>query len=411
MDVAIRRNIRTAISQTTGKLQEMRMDEMECDLVETTAHAGARPSHQIWQGKVFSRSGTSKKYPDFVSSTGYGTITGLLGINCRHDFYPFYEGISKRTYTNEELEQLNNKTVTYNKQEIDYYEATQMQGAMEKDIRQTKREIAGYEEIALESKDEDIIEEAKTRITEKAIQLKQQQKELKDFIEQTGLTRDRARERINKFDKIIPKKSTVSKKSDIMTPSYIRKNVAKGYDTKADEQVISNAINIMPQDIKKQLEDTEFEIITKGKSIQDTSWYDRKNNKFYIYESADIYEVIHEIGHYIETQYNVLADNKYIAIRRKGLENSLAYAVRELPSYKNTIGITNSKFISEQQGHIYKKDLIGKSYVATGGKINLNCLGEYFSEGFREYYQNRNNLKLKDIDLFSYIEELLNDDK
>ena len=411
VDVAVRRNIRTAISQTTGKLQEMQMDEMDCDLVETTAHAGARPSHQVWQGKVFSRSGTSKKYPDFVSSTGYGTITGLLGISCRHDFYPFYEGISKRSYTDEELEQLNNKTVTYNKQEIDYYKATQMQRAMERNIRQTKREIAGYEGIALESKDEARIDEAKTRITDKTTQLKQQKKELKDFIEQTGLTRDRARERISKFDKIIPKRSTIYNENDIMTPSYIRKNVAKGYDTTTDEQVISNAISIMPQSVKKQLENTEFEITTKDRGIRNTSWYDRENNKFCIYENTDIYEVIHEIGHYIETQYKVLTDNKYIEIRQKGLENSLAYEVRDLPNYKDTIGITNSKFISEQQGRIYRKDLAGKSYVAIGGKINLNCLGEYFSEGFREYYQNRSNLKLKDIDLFNYIEELLNNDK
>jgi len=389
----------------------MQMDEMNCDLVETTAHAGARPSHQIWQGKVFSRSGTSKKYPDFVSSTGYGTITGLLGINCRHDFYPFYEGISKRSYTDEELEKLNNKTVTYNKQEIDYYEATQMQRAMERNIRQTKREIAGYEGIALESKAKERIEEAKTRITDKTTQLKQQQKELKDFIEQTGLTRDRARERISKFDKIIPKRSTISNQNDIMTPSYIRKNVAQGYNTTTDEQVISNAISIMPQSVKKQLENTEFEIITKGKSIQDTSWYDRKNNKFYIYENADVYEVIHEIGHYIETKNNVLDDSRYIEIRQKGLENTSIYAVRELKHYPNHKGIDNNKLISELQGLIYSKDLQNKSYIGNNQALNLNCLGEYFSEGFREYYQNRNNLKTKDIDLFNYIEELLNNDK
>ena len=49
-------------------------DRMECDLVETTAHMGARPEHMDWQGRIFSRSGKSRKYPDFVKSTGYGDV-------------------------------------------------------------------------------------------------------------------------------------------------------------------------------------------------------------------------------------------------------------------------------------------------------------------------------------------------
>ena len=414
VDVAVRRNLITSISQTTGEMQIARMDEMECDLVEVSAHSGARPSHALWQGQVYSRSGTSKKYPDFVSCTGYGTVTGLKGINCRHDFYPFFDGLSKRAYTDEEIDKINNETVTYNNEKINKYEATQMQRKIERTIRQNKREIAGYEGIILEGKDEDLIEEARSRLNSKKQELKQNQETLKDFINQTGLARDRARERINHFDKNIPitnKKSTNKIKDDIITPSYIRKNVAKGYDTKEDEEVISNAINIMPEKIKNELNNTEFEIITKDMTDRNYSRYDRKNNKFYIYENSDIYEVIHEIGHYIETRYNVLEDSTYINIRKKGLENESIYAIKELTNYPGRKGIRNNKFISEQQGLIYPKDLQGTRYIMSNGKINLNCLGEYFSEGFREYYQNRNHLKLKDIDLFNYIEELLKNDK
>lgn len=91
LDVAVRRAVLTGVSQTTGKMQEQMADDVGCDLVETTAHNGARPDHAQWQGKVFSRSGTSKKYPDFKSSTGYGTGAGLKGWNCRHDFFPYFE--------------------------------------------------------------------------------------------------------------------------------------------------------------------------------------------------------------------------------------------------------------------------------------------------------------------------------
>lgn len=414
VDVAVRRNIMTSISQTTGEMQIAKMDQMQCDLVEVSAHAGARPNHALWQGQVYSRSGTSKKYPDFVSCTGYGTVTGLKGVNCRHDFYPFFEGLSKRVYTNEEIDKINNETVTYNGQKINKYDATQMQRQIERTIRKNKREIAGYEGIILEGKDEELIEEARSRLNSKKQELKQNQETLKDFISQTGFARDRARERINQFDKdmpIINKKSTDKIKDDIITPSYIRKNVAKGYDTKEDEEVISNAINIMPEKIKNELNNTEFEIITKDMTDRNYSRYDRKNNKFYIYEKSDIYEVIHEIGHYVETRYNVLEDSNYINIRKKGLENESIYAIRELTNYPGHKGIKNNKFISEQQGLIYPKDLQEKKYITNDGKINLNCLGEYFSEGFREYYQNRNHLKLKDIDLYNYIEELLKNDK
>ncbi|MEG1120527.1 MAG: phage minor capsid protein, partial [Bacteroidales bacterium] len=89
MEVAVRRATVTGVNQTAAKLQEVRADEMDSDLVETTAHVGARPEHAEWQGKVFSRSGKSKRHPDFRESTGYGTGAGLCGWNCRHNFYPF----------------------------------------------------------------------------------------------------------------------------------------------------------------------------------------------------------------------------------------------------------------------------------------------------------------------------------
>ena len=167
----------------------------------------------------------------------------------------------------------------------------------------------------------------------------------------------------------------------------------------------------MPETVKNELQNTEFEIITKDRTNKNYSRYDRNNNKFYIYEGADEQEVIHEIGHYIETKYNIINDTKYIQIRNKGLENYSIYSVKELINYNGIKGITNSKFISEQQGRIYNKDLNLKSYVAIEGKINLNCLGEYFSEGFKEYFINPNNLKTHDIDLYNYIEEVLNNVK
>jgi hypothetical protein len=57
IDSSIRRCVLTGVAQTTGTLQLMRAQEMNCTLVATSAHIGARPTHQVWQGKIFALNG------------------------------------------------------------------------------------------------------------------------------------------------------------------------------------------------------------------------------------------------------------------------------------------------------------------------------------------------------------------
>lgn len=90
---------------------------MGCEFVEVTAHSDARPSHAVWQSNVFHISGAvtvdDVHYPDFVTTTGYGTGTGLCSWNCRHNFFPFFPSLSKRAYTEAILEQLDTKEISY----------------------------------------------------------------------------------------------------------------------------------------------------------------------------------------------------------------------------------------------------------------------------------------------------------
>ncbi len=185
MEVAIHRATVTGINQTAAKLQEARADEMGSDLVEVTAHAGARPEHQIWQGKIFSRSGTHPKYPDFVSSTGYGTGPGLCGWNCRHSFFPFIEGISEPAYNKSDLKDYEAKKYTFSGQAMTEYEATQQQRHIEQRIRKWKREEAAMSAAGLST------DEAKAKIS-------QWQATQRDFIKQTGLKRQYDREQVGK---------------------------------------------------------------------------------------------------------------------------------------------------------------------------------------------------------------------
>ena len=181
MDVAIRRAALTGVNQTAARMQVARMDEMGCDLVETTAHPGARPSHAAWQGKRFSRSGSSGKYPDFITATGYGTGPGLCGWNCRHSFFPVFEE-SKNAYTAAQLREWQQQKVEYNGKKMTDYEASQVQRYIERNIRKYKRTAAMLEEAGQDA------------ATEKRL-VRDWQARQRDFIKQTGRVRDYYRER------------------------------------------------------------------------------------------------------------------------------------------------------------------------------------------------------------------------
>nr|DAU00043.1 MAG TPA: minor capsid protein [Caudoviricetes sp.] len=185
IETAVRRAVLTGVNITCGKMQEARADEMGCDLVETTAHEGARPAHALWQGKVFSRSGTHPKYPHFKTATGFGTGAGLCGWNCRHSFFPFFENSSESAYTDEELEGYSEPKYEYNGEMLTHYEASQKQRQIERNIRRWKREELAMEAAGLDS--------SKAHEKVRTWQAKQ-----RDFIRQTGLKRQYDREQIGK---------------------------------------------------------------------------------------------------------------------------------------------------------------------------------------------------------------------
>lgn len=185
IETAVRRAVVTGINQTTLQLQDALAEEMDCDLVEVSAHAGARPSHALWQGRIYSRSGESKKYPKLSTATGYGTGEGLGGWNCRHNMYPWYEG-SPRAYSEEQLAQYNAKTVTYNGERMTEYEASQIQRKIERNIRKWKREYA-----ALEAAGQDA--------GPAAAKLKAWREKERDFLAQTGLKKQSARSQVAGF--------------------------------------------------------------------------------------------------------------------------------------------------------------------------------------------------------------------
>lgn len=186
LEVAVRRAVVTGANQTALKTQEVLADELEIDLVEVTAHGGARPEHAKWQGKVFSRKGRvtidGVTYEDLRKATGYGTGAGLGGWNCRHTFHPYVPGAS-RSWSNKELKALEEKKIEYNGEKYTEYEASQIQRGIERDIRKMKRTVE-----SIEAAGGDASAERK--------KLRDAQKKYTDFSEQTGIKKQSARTQI-----------------------------------------------------------------------------------------------------------------------------------------------------------------------------------------------------------------------
>lgn len=255
LESAVRTNVITGVNQTCGKLQELRANEMGWDLMELTAHGGARPEHAQWQGKIVSRSGT-KGYLS-LRDIGYGTATGFKGVNCRHDWYPYLKG-SAKSYTQEQLNAWRNEKVTYNGQKISKYDATQMQRKMERQIRQDKKELSGLQGI-LKSNivDNKLIEDTKTQFSKQALIYKTHQNELDDFIQQTSFKKDNTRLYVGKQDRNISTQvASVTKMANKYNNSDIIGMKVNSIEiTEIGEHIISRtyARNISFEDIQDTL--------------------------------------------------------------------------------------------------------------------------------------------------------------
>lgn len=190
LEVAARRAVLTGVNQTCAKLQLARMEEMDCEFVEVTAHEGARPTHAVWQGRVYHRGGAvvqdGERYEDFEAATGYGTGPGLCGWNCRHNFYPFYPGVSVRNYTDERLAELDARNIPYGGGLYTRYEIAQTQRALERRVRRYKRRYLAETAAGVDS-------------SQSAAKLKAARQQLSAFLAETGERLDGARAEVPGF--------------------------------------------------------------------------------------------------------------------------------------------------------------------------------------------------------------------
>jgi len=250
-----RMNILTSTNQMSGQLQLQYGRELGWDLYEVSAHWGARPEHAEWQGKVY----TEKELYDIC---GYGAITGLCGINCRHTFFPYYKGSSLANSKNE-LRKMRNATVSYNGRQIPEYQATQIQRQMERKIRQDKKELAGLEGILRSNNSEIETNIIRNNVIDTNAKIKEHTLILNEFLEQTQLRKDNNR-------LIIGTEMTKINKDDIIIKE-IKKITGR---TNAKIELIYD----IPKDIEKYSIDLEHINTERGHNITKKEAIDFVNN-------------------------------------------------------------------------------------------------------------------------------------
>ncbi|QCT70837.1 phage minor capsid protein [Eubacterium maltosivorans] len=202
LDVAARRATLTGANQLSGQMTDALGEETGCNFVEVTAHAGARntgsgpANHAGWQGKVYCRKGSTKEYPNLYQATGLGTGEGLKGWNCRHDYNNFWPGISKRTWTDKELKNIDPEPIFYKGRKYDHYTANQHQREIERSIRKTKRELIGYNAA-----------DDTEAFTTASVRLRRQKKEYQTFSRAADLRIKPERHQVYQFDRSISQKA------------------------------------------------------------------------------------------------------------------------------------------------------------------------------------------------------------
>lgn len=137
VDVAARRAVLTGVAQICGKMSNYNAEKLGAEFFEVDWHSGARPTHAVWQGRVYSRE-------QLYSVCGLGTVTGLLGVNCYHMYFPYFPGISTRNYADEWLDEQNRKESIpkeFGGKEYTLYEAKQRQRQMEVAMRAQREKV------------------------------------------------------------------------------------------------------------------------------------------------------------------------------------------------------------------------------------------------------------------------------
>lgn len=245
VEVAARRAVMTGVANLTREIADYNAKKLGTEYFEVEWHAGARPAHSVWQGRVWTKE-------QLYSVCGLGTVTGLLGANCYHTYYPFFPGISERNWSDDWLEEQNrkeSKPKEFQGKEYTLYEAKQRQRQMETAMRAQREKVQMLQDGGAD-RQEVMLQKAKYQ---------GQLNEYAAFSRKMGLKEERERIYIDGRGRIAP--SQYDPKMRISIPDTVSKEARL---SKEIEAKINAAIKKLDSEYIIYLDLIESEALEKG---------------------------------------------------------------------------------------------------------------------------------------------------
>lgn len=282
VDVAARRAVMTGITQLTGHISDMNAEKLGTEYFEVAWHAGARPTHAVWQGRVWSKE-------QLVTVCGLGTVTGLEGANCSHERYPFIPGISERNWTDEWLEKKNREENTpkeFQGKKYTVYEAKQKQRQMETAMRAQREKVQLLQKGGADP-DDVMLAKAKYQ---------GQLNEYARFSKKMGLKQERERIYLDIKGKVA---TNTKEQNARYTPDMIRNATRDSNQYDRYKRIVGDSAGSLADFRQIKYNDPEkFELLKKKvdtySAIDKKSWSDEFKQK-----SKDLYDIFADKGIYM----------------------------------------------------------------------------------------------------------------
>lgn len=311
VEVAARRAVMTGVTNLTGEIADYNAKKLGTEYFEVEWHAGARPTHAVWQGQVWTKE-------QLYSVCGLGTVTGLLGANCYHTYYPFFPGISQRNWSDEWLEAQNRKEIKPKEfwgKEYTLYEAKQRQRQMETAMRAQREKVQMLQDGGADP-DEVMLQKAKYQgqLNEYAV-----------FSRKMGLKEERERIYIDGRGKIAP--SQYDQKMRISIPGTVSKEARL---SKEIESKINAAIKKMNSEYVIYLDSINGGKLKKGDIFVTGGYVD------------DDGMLKHELVFNYNIDYNRIEKRMAIMYKRgymagKNFEDYIAHEMAHIMPFQNCI--------------------------------------------------------------------------
>ena len=369
------RAIMSKMGEMTTAINEKHHNDGGYDGWEISAHSACAPDHESIQGRQYS----DEEYKILNSR-----LQRRIGtLSCKHIAWPIKLGVDKPQWTQErlaELAQQNAQGITYEGRHYTQYEATQQQKALENSIRQCKDRIAAAQEQG---------ELGSGELRSSRILLRQLKAEYERFSAAAGLPT--APERLQAAAKLSGKNGRLLNQLTYLSDF-----------SDEERKSIEEELAQLPHHVQKMAESC-----IKGIRHSDENFgaaYNPRTQEILLCDHREKNALVHEYAHALERVQKIYENPTFRKIMKKGLESlTLSDIIEDDKTFSEPIyRIESDKFVSLYQGRLYE------SYgIYDGNQIMLDGMREYFAEGFRVYFEKPELLRLRDPDLYRYIEELV----